>query len=149
MSYHSITFGEGQTAKNTWDDWHLVPTSRPLVAPPAVTQNQIAIPGVDGFIDLTEALAGRTTYGARSGSWEFAAHPFYSEEEPWYDKYSTIMAYLHGQEMRVILEDDPNYFYYGRMVVNSWKSNDYWSTITIDYVLQPYKEHISTHSKVL
>lgn len=35
--YHSITIGE----KNTWDDWHLIPTSRPLVNPPSVNTHLI------------------------------------------------------------------------------------------------------------
>ena len=32
------------------------------------------------------------------------------------------MDYLHGQTMRAILEDDPEYFYEGRFTVNAWKS---------------------------
>ena len=28
--YHSITIGD----KNTWDDWKIIPVSRPVVAPP-------------------------------------------------------------------------------------------------------------------
>ena len=56
--YHSITIGD----KNTWDDWHLIPTTRPLFAPPGVKKNIVSIPGGDGSLDLTEALTGRPTY---------------------------------------------------------------------------------------
>ena len=43
--YHSITF---DNEKNTWDDWHLIPSSRPLVAPPSIKSNYVDVAGVDG-----------------------------------------------------------------------------------------------------
>lgn len=56
--YHSITIGD----KNTWDDWHLIPATRPLFNPPTVKENMVNIPGGDGVLDLTASLAGRPTY---------------------------------------------------------------------------------------
>lgn len=53
--------------------------------------------------------------------------------------YSDIMDYLHGQTMRAILEDDPEYFYEGRFTVNAWKSEKDWSRLIIDYDVGPYK----------
>ena len=47
--YHSITFGE----KNTWDDWHLIPSSRPVFNPPVFREKFIDIPGVSGLLDLS------------------------------------------------------------------------------------------------
>ena len=135
QAYHSITIGE----KNTWDDWHLVPTSRPLVNPPEVKTNYIELPGGDGMLDLTTALTGRPTYGNRTGSWEFLVMNGY---QAWHTLYSEIMIYLHGKELRAVLDDDPNYFYLGRFSVNSWKSSKDWSSITIDYNVGPYKKSI-------
>ncbi len=43
--YHSITIGN----KNTWDDWHLIPATRPLFNPPTVKTNMVNIPGGDGI----------------------------------------------------------------------------------------------------
>ncbi len=134
--YHSITID----GINTWDDLHLIPTSRPLVNPPSVSMNQVAIPGMDGFIDLTEVLSGRVNYGARQGFWEFIAHPDWTDAEPWHYKYSRIMQLFHGKAVsQVILEDDPFFYYTGRVSVNQWRSGESWSTVTLDYVLQPYK----------
>ena len=53
--------------------------------------------------------------------------------------YSDIMDYLHGQKLRAVLEDDPEYFYEGRFTVNVWKSEKDWSRIIIDYDVGPYK----------
>ena len=59
--------------------------------------------------------------------------------KPWHMAYSDIMDYLHGQKLRAVLEDDPEYFYEGRFTVNVWKSEKDWSRIIIDYDVGPYK----------
>lgn len=130
--YHSITFGD----MNTWDDWRLVPSSRPLFNPPAQKVKTLEIPGGDGVIDLSQALTGYPIYQNRTGSFEFIVM---NDFKPWHMAYSDIMDYLHGQKMRAVLEDDPEYFYEGRFTVNAWKSNKDWSRITIDYDVGPYK----------
>lgn len=133
--YHSITIG----TKNTWDDWHLIPTSRPVFNPPPVKTNLIEIPGGDGVLDLTTALAGRPLYRNRTGSIEFFVD---NDFQDWTVLYSEIMIYLHGQKLRAILEDDPNFYYEGRFAVNVWKSNKERSSITIDYDVNPYKKDV-------
>lgn len=130
--YHSITFGD----KNTWDDWRLVPASRPLFNPPAQKVKTLDIPGGDGVIDLSQALTGYPVYQNRTGSIEFIV---INDFKPWHMAYSDIMDYLHGQTMRAILEDDPEYFYEGRFTVNAWKSEKDWSRLVIDYDVGPYK----------
>lgn len=137
--YHSITFGE----KNTWDDWHLVPTSRPVFNPPSVKTKTLDIPGVDGVIDLTESLTGYPVFNNREGSIEFVVlndfcHLVETHEE-WYEVYSSVMDYLHGQQMKAVLDDDKEYYYEGRFAVNSWKSEKDYSKIVIDYSVGPYK----------
>lgn len=130
--YHSVTFGE----KNTYDDWRLVPSSRPLFNPPAQKVTTLDIPGGDGLIDLSEALTGYPVFQNRTGSMEFIV---LNDFRPWQVAYSDIMNYLHGRKMRAILEDDPLYFYEGRFTVNKWASQKDWSRITIDYDVGPYK----------
>lgn len=137
--YHSITFGD----KNTWMDWHLAPSSRPVFNPPSVKTKILDIPGGDGIIDLTESLTGYPVYNNREGSFEFIVlndfcQPIDSYEE-WYETYSKIMDFLHGQSMKATLEDDPEYYYEGRFAVNSWKSDKNYSKIVIDYSVGPYK----------
>ena len=42
--YHSITFGN----KNTWNDWHLIPTSRPVFGLPSLKKKTLDIQGGAG-----------------------------------------------------------------------------------------------------
>lgn len=131
--YHSITFG----TKNTWDDWHLIPTTRPVFNPPTVKASTIDLPGGDGVLDLTEFIAGRPLYNNRTGSFEFIADNDFMR---WEELYSEILNYLHGRSLKAVLEDDPGYYYHGRFTVNQWNSDKLYSKITIDYDVFPYKK---------
>lgn len=135
--YHSVTFGE----KNTWDDWRIVPATRPLFDPPPQKVKTVDVPGGDGLIDLSQALSGRPVFQNRTGSMEFIVM---NDFRPWQIAYSDILAYLHGQRMRAVLEDDPGYFYEGRFTVNAWKSEKDWSRIVIDYSVEPYKRSLES-----
>ncbi|MBE6724980.1 MAG: hypothetical protein E7576_07270 [Ruminococcaceae bacterium] len=140
--YHSITFGN----KNTYSDWHLVPSSRPVVDPPKPKTQYVDIPGADGSIDLTESLAGRPVFSDRQGSFEFIVLNDFNLDNysyDWNSVYTAVLSYLHGKRMRMVLEDDPTYFYEGRFSVNGWKSDANNSKITIDYVVGPYKYPVS------
>lgn len=131
--YHSITIGN----KNTWNDWHLIPTSRPLVSLPSVNTKMVEIPGRNGSIDLSEYLTGSRTYSRRKGSWEF----YVIQDKwnaSWAEVYATIAAYVHGKQLDIVLEDDPNYKYSGLLTL-SWRSSKDYSTITIEYDLEPQK----------
>ena len=139
--YHSITFGKNDVWKNTWDDWHLIPKTRPVFNPPQIKTHYIEIPGGDGVIDLTESLTGRPTFGNRTGSFEFYVD---NDFKDWTHLYSELLAQFHGQQLMAILEDDPKYYYFGRFSVNNWKSDAARSSIVIDYNVDPYKR--SLHS---
>lgn len=163
--YHSVIFGtnvsdmvktyfgippeSGETRTNvynTWDSWHLIPSSRPVVQPPPVKTKSVEIPGADGQLDLTEILAGAPLYGNRSGGFDFYVQPDWYNSDTgrwetwdWTTAYQTIMGVMHGQRMYMILEDDSDYYYSGRFSVNSWKSNKDYAQITINFDLDPFK----------
>lgn len=143
--YHSINIGN---SINTYDKFHLIPASRPLVKSPEVKTNYVEIPGANGALDYTEALNG-LLYNNRKGSWEFYVTNEYHEhdENAWSVLYSSILNSIHGQYFDYIwLEDDireydgkPSYYYKGRLFVNEWKSDPQFSKVVIDYELEPYK----------
>lgn len=135
--YHSITFG----TKNTWDDWHLIPSSRPVFNPPAFKEKLIDIPGINGQLDISTILTGgEPTFNNRQGSFEFIVE---NDFLSWDTAYSNIMNHLHGRSMEAVLEDDPDWIYDGRFTVNEWRSNKNFSTIVIDYNVSPYKKDLT------
>ncbi len=143
--YHSIDFTDISTGvtMNTFGDWRLVATTRPVINPPKPKTKYVDIPGGDGQIDLTDALAGRPAYSNREGSIEFLVMNNYAPEGPsdynWVNAYSSVMQFLHGKRVRAVLEDDPDYYYEGRVTVDSWNTNKDWSTISISYSFYPYR----------
>ena len=125
-----------KNVRDTHLDWHLVPTGILAVEPPSVKTKIVENPGSDGVIDLTEAVTGYPQYGQRQGSWDFyILNGWYS----WDVLYSEILNFLHGKQLSVRLTDDNDYFYRGRMTVNSRKSDKDHSQITLDYDFEPYK----------
>lgn len=131
-AYHSINFGD----KNTWDDWHMVPSSRPTFSMPTVKQNILEVPGMSGAIDMSRSLTGFPLYSNRTGSFEFIVLNDYFN---WVDLYSYIANYLHGKEMDCYLEDDPDYIYHGTFVMREYKPGRNNSTVSIEYSVDPYK----------
>ncbi len=132
--YHSLII----SGKNTFEEWGMVPTSRPVVNPPEIKTTYVDLPGSHGVLDYTTLLLAEPPYGQREGSWEFALRP----GRNWATVYSSIMNYLHGVRHTVILEDDPTFQYVGRLTVNAWDSDPNYSRITIDYNLDPFKYNV-------
>lgn len=145
---HSVNFIIDGVTKNTYDDWNFTPSERPVIAPPEVKTNTVDLPGANGFLDLTEVLTGAVTYGPRVGTLEFMIDNF-KQFGTWAEAYSTVLDFLHGKAGRLILDDDSNYYYEGRFTVSPWKSEESWSTISIDYNLKPYKTHNQSGAKRL
>lgn len=149
--YHSITFGDGSLypsghakegqfrGTNTWDDWHLIPSERPSVASPGVSTNFVEIPGRDGAIDMSTFLVNKPVYGNRSGSWEFIVD---NDHEYWETIRMKIANFLHGKRFKVVLEDDPDWYWEGRFAVDNWRSESSNSKVTINYQLSPYKHKL-------
>lgn len=124
---------------NTWDDWRLIPTSRPVVAPPSQKTNYVDIPGANGSLDLSTALTGIPVFENRSGSFEFALP---DADKDWAGMYSYIANFLHGRRLKMVLEDDPAYYYVGRFSISDWTSDENYTSVSIDYELEPLKNDI-------
>lgn len=145
--YHSVTFVTrgpwhptrpffNESSVNSWDDWHLIPTSRPVIAPPEAETHYEDTPISDGVYDLTDVLTGAPKYRYREGNVRFMVENGYRN---WVDLYSEIADLLHGQYVRVILEDDPLFFYEGRVFVDKWECERHCSYISIGYKFKPEK----------
>lgn len=122
--------------KNTFTDWHLVPASRPSVAPPSVKTKIIENPGGDGIIDVSQAVTRFPLYGQREGSWDFYV---LNGWKLWEELYSEMLNFFHGKNVQVTLTDDPLFYYNGRLSFNQWLSDKDRSKITLNYNFDPYK----------
>jgi hypothetical protein len=137
---HSIVFetiGTGETeSRHTWEDWFLIPTSRPTMRLPGAQNRFVDIPGMNGSYDLSDYLTSDVTYSDRSGSFEFVVD---NDHADWLTIYREIATFLHGQRLRMILTDDPTWYYEGRFTLDEWKSEKTNSQISISYRVAPFK----------
>lgn len=150
--YHSITIGE----KNTFDDWHLIFPGRPTVVMPQPKLNYVDVLGKSGSIDYTNALVKTPRYSDREGTWEFILlnpgdiesitgrddHTAYDIIKMCFD----ISSYCDGRFFdRIVLEDDPDYAYSGRVWVSDVQSGSGWTRIIFSYHLGPFKHRLYNH----
>lgn len=133
-----VKFGD----KHSFRDFGLYPKTKMIVDPPDVREVYVEVAGADGDLDLTEALTGRANYDSRKGKFEFTV----IDRARWDSAYAVIMNEVHGRKMRVVLDEDPNYYYEGRVKVNSFKTNKRTGTITLEGRFYPYKRALYANS---
>ena len=139
---HSIIFeNDFGERKHTWTDWHLLPLKKPTLALPTASGSFVEIPGMNGSYNVTKYLTGGPTFSDRSGSWEF--YMIGTEDGLFDSRIDEIVQFLHGQEMRIILTDDPDYFYEGQITVSDKSTDDKLPKITFTYRAKPFKTTIS------
>ena len=134
------TFG----GKHTYNDFGLIPKSKITFAPPDVKTTYIDVPAANGVLDYTSLMTGMIPYSNRQGTLEFIV----LTSQSYATVYSELLQHFHGQKMNIILDDDPHFFYTGRLFVNKWKSVEGASTIAIDYDLEPYKKLIESTGNI-
>lgn len=138
---HGLTFISGAGVKNhSFTDLSLYPKTKGLPDPPEVQTEYIDIPGMDGRLDASQALDGLVHYKDRSYAQDFL---IINKEIDWHTLYSNILNVLHGKSMTLIFDDDPLWYYEGRLEVSDPKPDDAgYMVITITGTLKPYKFNI-------
>jgi hypothetical protein len=129
-----ITFGN----YHSFNDFQLILSSKTIGTPSPKTET-IDIPGGDGVLDLTEFF-GETKYSNRNLSFEFSSVVSPSD---FMSLFSMVQNALHGKKMTITLDDDPGWYYIGRISVSEWKADRNIGKLTIDCDCEPYKKQSS------
>lgn len=127
---NTINFGD----YNSFIDFSLILTSK-TIGSPAPKTSTIEIEGGDGNLDYTDYF-GDTFFNNRALTFDFETIISPSEFP---SLFSRIQNALHGKKMKVRLSEDSEFYYYGRIIVNEWKSNKRIGKITIEVDADPYK----------
>lgn len=124
--------------KRTYDDWYLIPTSRPCIQPPKPKTQAVDVPGANGVTDLSRSLTGYPVFMNRTGANEYMIE---NDKWPkWIDPLTEVSNKLNGQYLRMYFEDDePEYYYIGTWSVTNYQAGEFYSTLNIEYDLFPYK----------
>lgn len=132
--YHSIIIRVDGKYINTWSDWHLIPSSRPVIAAAMERTKFVTVGGRSGVLDYSQTLSGRPVFDDRTGSIEFYVENDYWD---WETAYMTICETLQGKRVQLALEDNPAHYYEGLLYVDKWTSDKGHSKINLKYDLHP------------
>ncbi len=113
---------------------------RHCVQPPEPKTFYQDIPGADGSLDLSEVNSGRIVYQRRAITMNFGCG--YSIDD-WPAVFSEVLHKFHGQIGKIIFDDDPMYYYYGRMTISDYSRALTLGTFTIIVDADPYKYELT------
>lgn len=102
---------------HSYADFSLILTSKEIAAPKTKTV-KIDVEGADGSIDLTDFF-GEPKYEDCTHKFQFSTIVPQSE---FLTLFSTIKNAIHGKKLRIVLDDDPLFYYVGRCFVSSFTS---------------------------
>lgn len=119
---------------HSYRDFKLLMTGKEIGAP-EVKQYTLDIEGADGQLDYTDYF-GEPKY-------QNVQHQFTFESiQPRNDfltQFSTVKNAIHGKKGRIILDDDPSFFYVGRCFVSKFTNEKCIGHITVECDCEPYK----------
>lgn len=125
-----ITFG----TYHSFRDFHMILKSKEI-ASPTVKVRKIDIEGADSSLDYTDFF-GEPKYEDLTHKFEFSITVPQSE---FLSLFSRIKNALHGKKMRIVLDDDPLFFYLGRVHVSSFTTDRNIGLVSIECECEPYK----------
>jgi hypothetical protein len=121
--------------KHTEKDWGLIWVDLDIPAPEIKTYT-FEVPGANGIIDVTEGMGG-VKYRNRPLLFKFINKDMSMAD--WHTLISQMTNAYHGQVKEIMLDNDPDFFWKGRVAVNSTKEDQVHSAITIAVDAKPYK----------
>lgn len=125
-----ITFGN----KHSYDDYGLILSSK-AISPATPKIITVDVAGGDGVLDLTDYF-GEPKFNNRSLSFTFTK--VYDSLSDFTEDWSLLQNELNGQSMNIILDDDSDFHYIGRITIDYSKAKNIITyTVTVD--AQPYK----------
>lgn len=123
---------------HSYDDLWLI-LSKKEIGSPNVKTKTIDVEGADGVLDLTDFF-GEPKYDNVTHKFEFTT---ISEMTEFLSLFSRIKNAIHGKKVRIILDDDPAFFYMGRCFVSSFTSEKGVGTVSVECECEPYKYRIA------
>ena len=119
---------------HSYRDLHLLMTGKEIGAP-EVKRHTVDIAGADGELDFTDYF-GEPKY--LNVQHRFAFESIQPRNEQ-LQQFTDIKNAIHGKKGRIILDDDPSFFYVGRCTVSKYTNEKNIGKITVECDCEPYK----------
>ena len=122
---------------HSYDFFNLILNSKEI-GMPEIKRNVIEIPGADGNTDLTYVFDNEAKFKNRTLKFNFTINPAIGVAN-YMKTYSNMCVILHGTQRKIILDDDPDYFYSGIIDVGGYKCEKGIATFEITCDCEPFK----------
>lgn len=119
--------------KNLYNEYGLVLNSYSEKMP-APKVNKIEIPGLDGYLDITEAIIGRVIYSEREINAKLTVT---GNKKTIEYNLSDFFNEFHGNKVKIVLPDREGYLE-GRCIIEDTERHIRSGTITASFVCQPF-----------
>ena len=126
--------------EHTLRDWGAIITNTDVVGMPEPQTILLDVPGRSGRLDLSEVLTGDVSYGNREIKMELAAEV---DTERWIEMCHHIFNKYHGRNVRVVFDEDPTFYYYGRASVTDPKRLRRAGQMVLTVDAEPFKYEIA------
>ena len=127
--------------KHSIIDWDLLMVSKSIPLPEPKTIS-VDIPGRDGKIDLSNAF-GEIKYENRTLTLDF---DIFSNPSDWWELREKIAQTLYDKKIKIILDQDSNYYYLGRCKITSFTTTFTVAHISIECDCEPFKYKLTETS---
>ena len=134
-------FGVKFGTQHSYNDLGLILNTFTISEPQPKTK-YISVPFRDGDIDLSSSLTGNVVFNNRELTFQFT---MFGAKADWETKETEIINSLQGESMNIVFDNDPAYFYVGRVWLDNFdESNPNHATITVKANVDPYKYDINS-----
>lgn len=127
--------------KHSITDWDLLMVSKSIPYPEPKTIF-VDIPGRDGKMDLSKAF-GEIKYENRTLTFDF---DIFSNPSNWWELREKIAQTLYDKKIKIIVDQDPNYYYFGSCKISSFSTTYTVAHISIECDCEPFKYKLAETS---
>lgn len=125
---------------HTLNDWNLAIGNNNYIGEPKQHTDFISVKGRNGLLDISEALTGRPTYSSREISISLGG---IHEATNWDAIISDLRNKIDGRQIKLIFDNDPSYFWYGRCHIEGFDRFRELGTFTLSIPnADPYKYRV-------
>ena len=127
-----VTFG----VRHSYTTYGLMLAAQPVISPPVPREHWVTIPGMDGALDLSKVQTGFMQYEMRTISMRFV---YVGPRGDWPAVYSEILNDIHGKNLHIIMDNDPDYYYDGIVKVEQYEPKKAHFGLSVICTVQPFK----------
>ena len=135
----TITVLSSGRSYHTLNDWGLAIGNNDYIKEPIKETRYVDVPGMSGFLDMSEVISGRPIYKYRMIELRVGAM---NPRMAWDSIISRIRSQIDGRVVQIVFDNDIGYFWKGRVAIKNFDRVRELGTFTIEIKAEPYRYNV-------